>query len=98
MIARVTSLQAKVGHVDEVKKYFDEVVLPAAKVKKGFHSGYLVINRKTGNCLSIAFWDTEADALADEKDGSYQKRANGAKELVVKLTTREIYEVASKYP
>jgi hypothetical protein len=98
MIARLTRLQAKIDELDEVTYYFDMSVLPALKMQTGFRSSYLLVDRETGNCISIVLWDTERNALADETSGSYQERLNLVKDLVVSPTVREVYEVASRYP
>jgi hypothetical protein len=97
MFARVTRLQVNLDKIEKVKNYFDKGVLPEAKLQKGFRSGILLTNSKTGNCITIGFWDTEHDALADEQDGHFQERLNMAKEFFVAPPVRELYEVASKY-
>jgi heme-degrading monooxygenase HmoA len=96
MVARVTRFQANVDKLDEVKKNFEKGVFPAVKLQKGYRSGYLLIDRKTGNCISLAFWDTEKDVLADEQSGRYKERVKMGKKFFVAPPVRELYEVASK--
>ncbi len=96
MVARVTRFQANVDKLDEVKKNFEKDVFPAVKLQKGYRSGYLLIDRKTGNCISLAFWDTEYDVLADEQSGHFQERVKMGKKFFVAPPVRELYEVASK--
>lgn len=96
MVARVTRFQANVDKLYEVKRNFEKSVFPAVKLQKGYRSGYLLTDRKTGNCISFAFWDTEHDALADEQSGHFQDRVNMGKEFFVAPPVRELYEVASK--
>ena len=96
MIARVVRFQVNVDKLDEVKKSFEKDVFPAVKLQKGYRSGYLLTDRKTGNCISIAFWDTEHDVLVDEQSGHFQERVNMGKEFFVAPPVRELYEVASK--
>jgi len=66
MIARVSRFQVNVNKLDEVKKVFEEGVIPAVKLQKGYRSGYLLTDRKTGKCISIALWDSEDDVLPIE--------------------------------
>ena len=94
MIARVTTWQTTLDKLDEGIKSFKEGVVPAVKLRKGFRSGYLLIDRKTGKCISIAFWDSKEDAIADEKSGHYQSRVDIGKSLYKVPPVRELYEVA----
>jgi heme-degrading monooxygenase HmoA len=96
MIARVGRFQVNIDKLDEVKKVFKEGVIPAAKLRKGYRSGYLLIDRKTGKCISIALWDSEEDAITDEQSGHFQERVNLGKELFTAPPVRELYEVALK--
>ncbi len=96
MIARVGRFQVNVDRLDEVKKAFEEGVIPAVKLQKGYRSGYLLTDRKMGKCISIAFWDSEDDAIADEQSGHYQERVNMGKEFFTAPPVRELYEVALK--
>jgi hypothetical protein len=97
MIARLSRFQVRLDKLDEVKKIIDSSVIPAAKKQPGFQSGYLLIDRKTGNCITLGFWDTEKNALADEKSGRFQERADMSKEYYSVPPVREIYAVSSKY-
>jgi heme-degrading monooxygenase HmoA len=94
MIARVTTLQTTLNKIDEVIKSFREGVIPAVRLQKGFRSGYLLTDRKTGKCISIAFWDSEKDAIADEQSGQYQRRVDMGKNLHTAPPVRELYEVS----
>jgi heme-degrading monooxygenase HmoA len=96
MIARVTKFQVNVDKMDELRKNFEKDVFPAAKQQKGYRNGYLLTDRKTGNCISLAFWDTEKDVLADERSGQYQERVNTGKGFFVAPPVRELYQVAAK--
>jgi hypothetical protein len=97
MIARLSRFQVRLDKLDEVKKIIDSSVIPAAKKQQGFQSGYLLIDRKTGNCLTLGFWDTAKNALADERSGHFQQRAAMSQEFYSVPPVREIYEVSSEY-
>jgi len=94
MIARVTRFEVNADKVEESIKAFEESVIPAVKMQKGYRSGYLLTDRKTGKCISIAFWDSEKDAIADEQSGQYQKRVDIGKHRHKAPPIRELYEVA----
>ena len=66
------------------------------KLQKGYRSGYLLADRKTGKCISIAFWDSEKDAIADEQSGHYQKRVDIGKNRHTAPPIRELYEVVAQ--
>ena len=93
MIARVTRFQVNVDKLDETRKAFEEGVIPAVKLRKGYQSGYLLTDRKTGKCVSIAFWDSEEDAITDEQSGHYQERVDMGRHLFTVPPVRELYEV-----
>ena len=95
MIARVSTWQTDLDKLDEGIKSFGESVIPAVKLQKGYRSGYLLIDRKTGQCMSIAFWDNKEDAIADEKSGQYQKRVDTGKDRYKVPPVRELYDVAA---
>lgn len=44
------------------------------KKQKGFHSGYMLVNPKTGEVLSITLWHSMAAVRANER-GPYMKKA-----------------------
>ena len=88
--------QVNVDKLDEVKKAFKEGVISAVKLQKGYRSGYLLTDRKTGNCISIALWDSEEDAIADEQSGHFQERVNMGKEFFIAPPVRKLYKVALK--
>jgi len=93
MIARVTRYQIDVDRIDESIKNFEENVIPAVKLQKGYRNGYLLIDRKTGNSITIAFWDSEENTVADEQSGNYQKRVDTGKGRYKTPPVRELYEV-----
>jgi heme-degrading monooxygenase HmoA len=69
MKAKVVTFQIKPGRQDEVVRLFKEFVIPGAEKQKGFKSGLLLTDPKTGKATSIALWETEADIEASEAGG-----------------------------
>ena len=95
MFARLTIVQVKIDKFDETIKLFEESVVPAAKSQKGYRGGYLLTDRKTaGKGISIVFWDSEEDAIANEQSGYYQQQVDKFKEFFTAPPVREGYEVS----
>jgi heme-degrading monooxygenase HmoA len=93
MFARLTTAQIQVDRIDRFIKIYEESVVPAAKSQKGFKSICLFMDRKTGKGLSIAFWESEEDAIANEKNRYYQEQVAKFITFYTKPPTREGYEV-----
>lgn len=94
MFARVTFTQTKLDRLDEATQLFAESAVPAAKAQKGFKAIYLLTDRATGKGITVAFWESEADAMAGEQSGYYQEQLNKFKDLLAALPAREGYEVS----
>jgi len=94
--ARLTITQSKIESVDEMVKLYSESVVPAAKSQKGYLGILLLSDRKTGKSISIALWESEEDAIANEKSGYYQEQVNKFKNFYTAPPIREVYEVTIK--
>jgi heme-degrading monooxygenase HmoA len=93
MYARVTSAQIDPMNIDKFKEIYEESVVPAAKKQKGFQGISLMINRETGDGLSIGYWDSEEDAIETEKNLFYQEQVAKFIPYYVKHPIRDGYEV-----
>ena len=94
MFARLTIIQVNIKRIDEATKLYKESVIPAAKSQKGYRGIYLLTDRKTGKGISIAFWDSEKDAIANEQSGYYKEQVGKFKDLLTATPVREGYEVS----
>ena len=94
--ARVTITQSKIESFDEMVKLYSESVVPAAKSQKGYLGILLLTNRETGKGMSIAIWESEEDAIANEKSGYYQEQVAKFKDYFTAPPVREGYEVSIK--
>jgi len=83
-----------IDRLDETIKLFEESVVPAAKSQKGYRGIYLLTDRKTGKGVSIAFWDSEEDAIANEQSGYYQEQVGKFKDFFTAPPVREGYKVS----
>jgi len=95
MFARLTITQSKPDKRDEVTKIFRESVVPAAKSQKGYRGIYLLNDPKTGKGISITLWDSEADAVTDEKSTLHQEQVDMYKGLLIGEHTAQYFEVSA---
>ena len=91
--ARVTVTQVKPEKMEEVTNIYRESVVPEAKKQKGFRGIYSLRDSKTGKGLSIAIWDSEADAIANEQSGYYKAQVDKFKDFFTAKLVREGYIV-----
>jgi heme-degrading monooxygenase HmoA len=96
MYARVTSGRIDADRIKQFKKIFENSVVPAAKKQKGFKGICLLIDPKTGEGLSIGYWETEEDALANESNLYYQTQVARFLPFYTRDPIREGYEVLVK--
>ncbi|UCC41138.1 MAG: antibiotic biosynthesis monooxygenase [Candidatus Aminicenantes bacterium] len=94
MFARLTLAQIKTGRIDQFIKLFEESIVPAAKSQKGYCGAYLLVDSKTGQRVSITLWNSEEDAIANEKSRYYQEQVAKSLTYYTKPPIREGYEVA----
>jgi heme-degrading monooxygenase HmoA len=94
MFARLTIVQIKPDDVDKVIKLYGDAVVPAAKSQKGFKGISLLTDRKTGKGISISMWESEQDAIANDKSGYYQQQVGRFKDYFTKPPVQEGYEVS----
>jgi heme-degrading monooxygenase HmoA len=93
MFARVVSAQAQLNKLDEAIEICQSME-PAWQQQKGFQGANLLVNRNTGNILSISNWATRADLDATEASGWYQEQVARFSKTWVAPPTREVYEIA----
>ena len=94
MFARLTIVQVKPDDVDKVIKLYRDTVVPAAKSQKGYKGISLLTDRKTGKGISISLWESEQDAIANDKSGYYQQQVGRFKDYFTKPPVQEGYEVS----
>jgi len=94
MYARVTILQLKKGKVDEALRIYEASILPAAEAQKGYRGSYVLADRQAAKGITLTFWESEKDALANEENRYYQEQLVKAMDLFAAPPIREGYEVA----
>ena len=65
--ARVMSGHTQPGQLDEAVRVVREVFLPEFQKQKGFLGLLFLVDTSTNKCLSISFWESEADRKAREQ-------------------------------
>jgi hypothetical protein len=93
MFARVTTFQTSVNSIGVLIENFKEKIIPELKLEKGYRNSFLLTDRETGKCISIALWDSKEDAIADEESGEYEKRILMGKDRYTGLQFHSLYEV-----
>jgi heme-degrading monooxygenase HmoA len=93
MFARCTTMQFKIAFIDKAIEIYNQSILPAAKSQKGFLGLNFFLDRKTGKAVSIAIWESEEDALANEKSLYYQEQIIKLMNLYSTPPIREGFEV-----
>ena len=94
MFARFTIVQVNVDTVDEVITLYEDSVVPAAKSQKGYRGAYLFTDRKTGKGYSISLWNSEEDAIENDKSGYYQEQVGKFAKYMTAPPVQEGYEVS----
>ncbi len=92
MFARVTTYEGPPDKLDEVLHVTREKVIPGAEKLEGFEGAYLLVDRKTGNSMSISLWRSEKDVHASEEAGS-RLRSQGTSAGSSKELSVHTYEV-----
>lgn len=93
MFARLSICRMKPEDMDEAMKLYKESVIPVAKSQRGFSGVYYLNDLKTGKMITITFWDTVEDIIANEEGGYYQDQLDKFKDIFTEPPLREIYEV-----
>jgi predicted ester cyclase len=94
MNAGVIKTKFKKTDLDKAIKEYKEAALPAIAQHKGARAAFLLVNRDTGDAISVAMYDDEAAAK------SFAPKAEKVAEQLKKYMTspdvkREVYEVAA---
>lgn len=74
MFARMTIMMFQSDRIDEAIKIYQKSVIPAAKKQKGYRGACLLSDVAAGKGISVTFWDSEKDALANEESLYYQEQ------------------------
>ena len=93
MFARFTNIHTETDKTDEAARLFKESVVPAFKTQKGFNAAYFISERKAGKSICVSIWDSEEDAVCNERSELYQDQLIKFMDLFTDPPYREGYEV-----
>ena len=94
MYARVTTLSLKKGKAAEAVRIYETSILPSAKAQKGYRGSYVLADWEADKGLTVTFWESEKDALANEENRYYQEQLIKVMNLFAAMPIREGYDVA----
>jgi heme-degrading monooxygenase HmoA len=89
----MTIIQVNPENINKGVEIYRKSVLPEAKKQKGFRGACVLVDPKSGKCISVAFWKTEKDAIASEENLYYQEQLVKYLNLLAGPMIREGYEV-----
>jgi quinol monooxygenase YgiN len=88
MYVRIVSAKIKDGKMDEFKKLYADIIIPAMKQTKGCQYAYLTESMQEKNSIiSLTIWDSKEDASNYEKSGRFAELVDK-----VKHTLSELYQ------
>jgi len=96
MFARTTTLQLKIAFIDEALKIYKKSIVPAARAQKGLIELNFFLDRQSGKAISIAIWETEEDAKANEESRYYQEQLIKLLSFYASDPIKEGFEVVLK--
>lgn len=96
MFARLISAQFESEKIDEGIAIWKDKDMPTMESVKGYRGAYLLIERKTGRVISMTLWDSEGEAVADEKSGLHREQVDLYRGLLVGEPVAQYLEVSAK--
>ena len=77
MHARLTTLQMDPGKIDDAIAGLEENDIPMFKGLDGFKGFSLMVDRSSGKCIGLSYWESE-DAMKASEDAVKESRARAA--------------------
>lgn len=95
MFARLTFINIKPDRVEDVKKIYNEEILPVLKQQKGNIGAWLLEPTISGeDFISLTEWISEADAKAYETNGTYKMLIDKVKDMYTIKPMLKTYNIA----
>ncbi len=77
VVARLTFVKFKPeASVENAKKIWDESVIPAAMIQKGFCGAFMLISELGNEGIAVSLWENKNDVETGEKSGYLQEQLN----------------------
>ena len=93
MFARVSTLQGPASEVDEGIRHVREDVLPKVAQMDGYKGAYLLVDRQSGESVSVTLWESE-EAMRTSEEAASRLRDDSAGSLGAEIASVKRYEVA----
>lgn len=95
MYASVTTGKIQAGKMDEFINFWRNSIKPFAQTFPGFVDVYVLTNQAAYEAITVALYQTEADATATQTNGKFQEIvAMAAHLVVVESLVRKGYDVS----
>ena len=95
MFARLTFINIKPDRVEDVKKIYNEEILPVLKQQKGNIGAWLLEPTISGeDFISLTEWMSESDATAYESNGTYKMLIEKVKDMYTIKPMVKTYNIA----
>jgi heme-degrading monooxygenase HmoA len=95
MFARLTYLSIQTEYLDEVKKIYNEEIIPVVKSQKGNIGIWLLEpTNSEDEFISLTEWISKADADAYESSGTYRMLVDKVKDRYKNKPVLKTYNVA----
>jgi len=92
MLARLTHLKFLPEHSDQIRKIYNEEVIPVVKSQKGNNDVMLLEPvDKSDDYISLTMWNSKADADAYEASGTYNKLVDKVRSMLTKEPVLKTY-------
>jgi len=96
MFARLVSGQIRIDKLEEAIRIWKWNDVPLLISGMGYRGAYFFVDRRTGKAISITLWDSEKEAVADERSAQHQKQLDMYKGLFAGKPTSQRYEVSAQ--
>ncbi len=71
MYARLTTLVVLNDRLDELAAMLHDDLIPEARKQAGFANAKLLTDERTGTCILVSFWQSEAEMQASRENGFF---------------------------
>jgi heme-degrading monooxygenase HmoA len=96
-VASATFTKAKPDvSLEEIRKIWDESVVPAMKDQKGLVSLLMLVTEERDESISFGLWESKDDAEAIQKSGIYREQIKKFSRFIKSIEGRKFYEVNSE--
>jgi heme-degrading monooxygenase HmoA len=95
MFARISTIEADPGRIDDGIAVINEKVIPTLKGIDGFTAVNFLADRKSGKLIGVAFWDSE-DAMEASVESVNPIRTAVSDAMDGRITSVESYELVAQ--